>query len=153
MTFLELKIAPPLQVGLLTVVAWLIHKHIEISHIHIIYQTHVALILGGFSVLLLMVSAGQFFTKKTTINPMKVNEVATLMTGGVFSLSRNPIYLADLIFLIAWVVWLGEATNLILPAVFVWYCTRFQILPEEDALRSKFGETYADYQRRVRRWI
>ena len=153
MTFLELKIAPPIQVGLLALTAWFIHERFEIIHIHSLYQTQIALILGALSIVLFLVSAGQFFAKKTTINPMKVNQVATLMTKGVFSLSRNPIYLADLIFLAAWIVWLGEAANLILPMIFVCYCTRFQILPEENALKLQFGEAYTNYQRRVRRWI
>ena len=43
-------------------------------------------------------------------------------------------------------VWLG-------PVLFVLYVSRFQILPEERALQAKFGESYAAYRRRTRRWL
>jgi hypothetical protein len=33
------------------------------------------------------------------------------------------------------------------------YITRFQIIPEEHMMRSKFGDEYMEYQKRVRRWI
>jgi protein-S-isoprenylcysteine O-methyltransferase Ste14 len=33
------------------------------------------------------------------------------------------------------------------------YLTRFQIVPEERALAATFGDSFAAYQRRVRRWL
>ena len=33
------------------------------------------------------------------------------------------------------------------------YITRFQIIPEERALRHLFGQSFADYCAQVRRWI
>ena len=41
---------------------------------------------------------------------------------------------------------------LLLPA-FVFYMNRFQIAPEERALRERFGESFVVYQGRVRRWL
>jgi protein-S-isoprenylcysteine O-methyltransferase Ste14 len=40
----------------------------------------------------------------------------------------------------------------ILPA-FVLYMNRYQIKPEERALELRFGREFADYTRRVRRWL
>jgi protein-S-isoprenylcysteine O-methyltransferase Ste14 len=41
-----------------------------------------------------------------------------------------------------------------LPVVaFVGAIDRFQIVPEETALRDRFGDDFDDYCRRVRRWI
>jgi len=37
--------------------------------------------------------------------------------------------------------------------LFVCYINRFQIAPEESALREKFGDAYAVYCARVRRWL
>jgi protein-S-isoprenylcysteine O-methyltransferase Ste14 len=37
--------------------------------------------------------------------------------------------------------------------VFVLYITRFQIRPEERALAALFGDEYANYAARVRRWL
>jgi protein-S-isoprenylcysteine O-methyltransferase Ste14 len=30
---------------------------------------------------------------------------------------------------------------------------RFQILPEERVMSAKFGQAYAEYRNRVRRWL
>jgi protein-S-isoprenylcysteine O-methyltransferase Ste14 len=50
------------------------------------------------------------------------------------------------IFLDAPLSWLGVAA-------FVGYMTRFQIQPEEAALRHIFGAAYQDYCERVPRWL
>jgi len=42
---------------------------------------------------------------------------------------------------------------LILTPVCAWLLQRLAILPEEKYLEKKFGETYVEYKRRVRRWI
>lgn len=103
--------------------------------------------------LLMLVAAGQFIAAKTTINPMRPARASNLITTGVFAISRNPIYLADLLLLAALAVWLGNAFNVALLALFVWYLDRFQIAPEECALRDKFGAAYDAYCSRVRRWL
>jgi protein-S-isoprenylcysteine O-methyltransferase Ste14 len=39
------------------------------------------------------------------------------------------------------------------PVAFMLYMTRFQIVPEERVMSSKFGRTYDEYRQRVRRWL
>ncbi|MPN42673.1 hypothetical protein SDC9_190230 [bioreactor metagenome] len=63
------------------------------------------------------------------------------------------MYLGMLVLLLAWCVWLGNVAALLGPVLFVAYITRFQIIPEERILLAKFGEPYAQYLRRVRRWL
>ena len=53
----------------------------------------------------------------------------------------------------AWAVHLQAAWPWVGPLVFVVYITRFQILPEERALRARFGSAYQAYCTRVRRWL
>ena len=48
---------------------------------------------------------------------------------------------------------LGNALALLAPAAFVAYMNRFQIRPEERALREKFGVAFDAYARAVRRWL
>jgi protein-S-isoprenylcysteine O-methyltransferase Ste14 len=55
--------------------------------------------------------------------------------------------------LAALAVWLGNLVNVVPLLLFVWYINRFQIIPEEWALKNIFGESYAAYCSRVRRWL
>jgi protein-S-isoprenylcysteine O-methyltransferase Ste14 len=48
---------------------------------------------------------------------------------------------------------LASPAALVVSAVFVLYMDRFQIAPEERALAVMLGQEYADYLKRVRRWI
>jgi protein-S-isoprenylcysteine O-methyltransferase Ste14 len=64
------------------------------------------------------------------------------------------MYLAMLLVLVAWGLWLGQAAALLLgPVFFVAYLNRRQIEPEERALAAAFGDEYQRYRRTVRRWL
>ena len=90
---------------------------------------------------------------RTTINPVHPERARRLVTGGIYRVSRNPMYLSLLLLLAAyalrldaWAAWLG-------PLGFWAYVTRFQILPEERVLADKFGPDYRRYRERTRRWL
>lgn len=78
---------------------------------------------------------------------------STLVTSGVFSVSRNPLYLGGVCILV------GIALALNLPWVFVLLLPAFVachfvlIAPEETYLAAKFGDEYRVYAARVARWI
>ena len=90
---------------------------------------------------------------KTTINPMSPNKTSTLVTGGIYRLSRNPMYVGLFLFLMAWAIQLSMLWPFIGPVLFVIYITRFQITPEERVMESKFGDEYSIYKNKVRRWL
>jgi protein-S-isoprenylcysteine O-methyltransferase Ste14 len=58
-----------------------------------------------------------------------------------------------LAFLLAWAIYLAQPLALLGPLAFVLYITHFQIVPEERVLSGLFGEEFADYRDRVRRWL
>jgi protein-S-isoprenylcysteine O-methyltransferase Ste14 len=102
---------------------------------------------------LIAVSIVQFGRARTTINPLNPEAASALVTGGVLRLSRNPMYLGLALVLAGLAVWVGHAAGVLPLAAFVAYITRFQIAPEERALRARFGADFDAYARRVRRWI
>ena len=104
-------------------------------------------------VLLALPALALFVRARTTMHPRAPERSSRLVTGGVYRFSRNPMYLALALFLLAWALWLGNGAALVWPALFAAYLTRFQIVPEERALAAKFGQEYAQYCRRVRRWF
>jgi protein-S-isoprenylcysteine O-methyltransferase Ste14 len=94
-----------------------------------------------------------FVRARTTINPLQPDKSTALVTSGVFRLTRNPMYLGLLLLLSAWAVHLSTLWPLGGPVVFVLYINRFQIVPEERVIAHKFGEAFAAYATRVRRWL
>ena len=94
-----------------------------------------------------------FRRARTTINPMKPQATAALVTAGVYRVTRNPMYLGMLLFLLAAVVYLWSLWALLGPLVFVAYINRFQIGPEERVMHERFGPDFAAFCARVRRWI
>ena len=84
---------------------------------------------------------------------MDPSTASRLVTGGVFRISRNPMYLGLTLLLIGWAVWLGSASPWLIPPLFVTIVTLLQILPEEEALGQLFGQQYVEYRRDVARWL
>lgn len=76
-----------------------------------------------------------------------------LVTTGVFSISRNPLYLGGMCMLvgIALALDLPWALVLLLPALIG--CRYVLIAPEESYLAARFGEEYRRYAATVHRWI
>lgn len=76
-----------------------------------------------------------------------------IMTTGVFSVSRNPLYLGGVCILggIALVFNLSWVLVFLLPAIVA--CHFILIAPEERYLAAQFGEKYNLYTATVHRWV
>ena len=96
---------------------------------------------------------GAFWRQRTTVNPHTPERTSALVTGGIYRLTRNLMYLGMALFLAAWALWLGQLTPWVGIGVYVGYLNRFQIAPEERMLAQKFGAAWEAYRRRVRRWM
>jgi protein-S-isoprenylcysteine O-methyltransferase Ste14 len=86
---------------------------------------------------------------RTTINPLKPERTSALVTGSIYRVTRNPMYVGMGFLLLAWATYLGALLPLCGPVLFM----RFQIRPEEQVLGRIFGQEYTSYCRRVRRWL
>ncbi|MEX0288401.1 MAG: isoprenylcysteine carboxylmethyltransferase family protein [Flavobacteriaceae bacterium] len=100
-----------------------------------------------------LLSLFQFYRAKTSVDPMQPSKASSLVTKGLYKYSRNPMYLAMLLLLLALGLKLGNAFNTITAALFVSYMNRFQIGPEEEMLTKSFGKAYEQYCTQVRRWF
>jgi protein-S-isoprenylcysteine O-methyltransferase Ste14 len=88
---------------------------------------------------------------RTTIVPH--HPVATLLTGGAYRLSRNPIYTGLAIAYFGLSLLLGSWWPLALWPLVIVAVRQLVIRPEEQYLIQRFGQTYTDYQSQVRRWL
>ncbi|HHG90958.1 MAG TPA: isoprenylcysteine carboxylmethyltransferase family protein [Devosia sp.] len=153
MSFLELKIPPPLVVVIVAVVMWgvsLVTPHLD-TLVDIRFYSAGAFAVGGIA--LMGISFIGFAKAKTTVNPISPDKASALVTTGIYGVSRNPIYVADMLFLLAWGFYLANPLSLVLAFAFIPYINRFQIMPEERALQELFGEEFAAYKKKVRRWL
>jgi protein-S-isoprenylcysteine O-methyltransferase Ste14 len=77
----------------------------------------------------------------------------TLVTGGWFRMTRNPMYLG-LTLILAGVALIDGTLGALLPLpVFVGILHFRFIRAEEHFLEGIFGEQYRSYRMQVRRWI
>lgn len=150
---LELKIAPPILVAIIMLLMWGVANFT--SNYNIVFgNRYIVIFIAVFLGMSFMASAVIKFTMiKTTINPMKPENATSLVTSGLYRFSRNPIYLADLLFIFAWGLYLSNPFSLVFCIIFILYMNRFQITPEERFLEEKFGNEFLAYKQKVRRWI
>lgn len=87
----------------------------------------------------------------TTVRPDRGTD--HLVTDGPFSFTRNPFYLAGTMLLLGIGLISGTAWYLFLAIVAAFAVQRLAIEREEKHLQARFGKSYLDYARRVRRWI
>lgn len=153
MNVLETRIPPPLAGFICGLLAWLLSREFAPTTLAFGLRLGVAV---GFVALGLAVAgaAARTVTRaKTTLNPIKPETATALVTTGIFSRTRNPMYLGMACWLLAWSAWLGTPAGLVGVPLFMLYMNRFQIGPEERALTRLFGAEFAAYQARVRRWL
>ena len=112
-----------------------------------------AMVLGVIGLAVMFSGVIAFRHAHTTINPLKPETATALVSGGIYSFTRNPMYLGILLVLLAWGVYLASLWVFLGPLLFALYITRFQILPEEAALEKLFGSPFLEYRKRVRRWL
>jgi protein-S-isoprenylcysteine O-methyltransferase Ste14 len=114
------------------------------------------IILGGAALIILgavlvVIARREFAQHSQPTDPGQ--PTSKLVTTGVFSVSRNPLYLGGVCILagIALAFNLPWVLVLLLPALIA--CHYVLIAPEEKYLAARFGEEYRRYAASVHRWI
>ncbi len=153
MRALELRIPPP-AVGLVVAAGmWAVAYLGPTLELPQLVRLLGAAVLGAIGIAIAVGGVMSFRRAHTTVNPLKPETSAALVSTGVYSFTRNPMYLGMVLVLFAWAAYLSSIWSLVGPVVFVLYITRFQIVPEERALDRLFGAPFADYKKRARRWL
>jgi len=103
--------------------------------------------------IIIFVAAKQFKAANTTINPTKPETASVLVSNGVFSYSRNPMYLGMLIIIIGFSIIHNLIAIIVFIPLWIIYMINFQIIPEEEAMKTLFKEEFLNYSKKTRRWI
>ena len=148
---MKTKIPPPIIALICIVINYLSTYLINPSKFPNIEIIGVLILLLGVATAVL---ATLLFKKdQTTVNPRNPEKTTTLVTNGIFSITRNPMYLGLFLSISSTILFFGSWFGIIILMFFVWYMNKFQIIPEEEAMEKLFGGKYSEYRQKVRRWI
>ena len=116
-------------------------------------QIFVSIILVVVGIAIGLIAIRRFYQVDTTVLPDEMDSSSALVTGGIFKISRNPMYLGMATVIAGVGVGLGAWVMLPILGLFVFWITENQIKLEEHALVKIFGSEFEDYKSKVRRWI
>ena len=116
-------------------------------------QVFVSITLVVVGIAIGLIAIRRFYQVDTTVLPDEMDSSSVLVTGGIFKISRNPMYLGMATVITGVGVGLGTLVMLPILGLFVFWITENQIKPEEHALVKIFGSKFEDYKSKVRRWI
>ena len=148
---LELKIPPAAVWFICALIMWALACLLPFGALP--HLPALAIAVAGIGVGVGLAALWSFRKAHTTINPLDPSQATHFVSKGIYQLSRNPMYVGLAFCLIAWAIWLSCVLTWIGIPLFIVYMTRFQIIPEEHALRLKFGKEYENYCLKVRRWL
>jgi protein-S-isoprenylcysteine O-methyltransferase Ste14 len=153
MKWLELRI-PPLALTVAVVAAMFGTAHcLPDLRVEWSGSTAAGTVVAVVGAMLAILGVHEFRRASTTVNPLTPDNASRVVKGGVYRLSRNPMYLGMALLLLALALHQSHALSFAWVAGYVAYLNRFQIRPEERALETLFGDEYRAYARAVRRWI
>jgi protein-S-isoprenylcysteine O-methyltransferase Ste14 len=146
-------VPPPLIYLAVFLVAMLCQRLFPIDRAF--FSSPAACILGVGFILISVIGGAmamrQFVKTRNTL--VTIKPAHSLQTTGIYSVTRNPMYLSLLLLYTGLALLLGSWWTLLLLPVLIGLMARFVIRREEQYLERAFGDEYTSYKRRVRRWI
>jgi len=144
-------ILPPTYFLVAIVLVVTLHVLLPLQQLFV-FPWRLAGLLPFFLGIVLTLMADQTFKKhNTTVKPFEKS--STLVTTGVFTVSRNPMYLGMTLILLGVGMLNGSLSPFAVVIVFPILLDRVFISPEERMLEDTFGDQFREYRKRVRRWI
>jgi len=144
------KIHPPLLAGALLLVTLVLHFLLPEER-SVGWEQVIGLLVVAAGVGLCCFAAAIFQARETTKNPYGTPSVFVVQPP--YTWTRNPMYLGIVTALTGMAIFFGSIAMLLAPAVFFAVIDRMVIPREEETMGRLFGNDYAAYTNRVRRWI
>ena len=147
-------IVPPPLLILIFIIAGFVANHLKPLPLfakHRAIEIVIGIALLILSAAIVFVASRRFRAQGT--HPSPYRPVNALVVDGIYKFSRNPFYVAFLLFLIAFAFWANSGWFLV-ATVIAFFLLHFGVVRQEERyLLHKFGDAYDTYRRRVRRWI
>ena len=146
-------IPPPIIYVLIFLIAFFLQKKVSIddSLFHLKITRMVGIALFVVALLFLVTSLRKFFKSKNTL--VLIKPASSLQTNGIYTISRNPMYLGLAIVYLGITCFIGNWWHIILFPLLLLIVQGYIIDREEKYLDRRFGKEYLDYKTKVRRWL
>jgi len=145
------KIIPPTYFYLSLLLMVVLHFVLPVTGVMGWPWRLVGLIPAAAGAALAIVADSSFKKAGTSVKPL--GRTTSLITTGMFKISRHPMYLGFVLFLLGAAMLLGSLTPLVVVAAFAVFIEVVFVRFEEKKMEGQFGEAWREYKRRVRRWI
>lgn len=147
-------IAPPPLLGLACIGVGFVARHFKplrlFAHTGAL-QIAIGVILVVSGIAIIASARSIFIAHGTHPNPYRPTKA--IVSTGVYQWSRNPIYIAFMLIVLAFTFLANSLWFAFLEGLLFLLLHFGVVKREETYLLAKFGESYAEYCRRVRRWI
>ena len=143
--------APPFFFIIPLLVGAIVEYFVPTSLLPTLPSIIIGLLFSWASLPFIILSLKSFYKAKTTFDARKTT--TTLVTTGIYKISRNPAYLSLVLFYIGLSFLINSIWILILVIPAIYSVQKFCIEREEDYLEVKFGSQYLGYKKQVRRWL
>lgn len=98
-----------------------------------------------------MLADNAFKRVNTTVKPYETS--TTLITDGVFRVTRNPMYVGFVLILFGIAIFVGSLSPYLIVLLFPILMEKIFIIAEEQMLEQTFGKNWLDYKQKVKRWL
>jgi protein-S-isoprenylcysteine O-methyltransferase Ste14 len=87
----------------------------------------------------------------TTVKPFEESD--SLVTTGIYGISRHPMYIGMVLMLLGIAIFFGSLTPFFVIPMFAFLINEKFITVEEQMLEKRFGKNWSEYKAKVRCWI
>ena len=145
-------IGNPLRIAVgLLIFSYVIGEFI-VPKYHLIYALKLMGILGLISSTFIFISGFNMF-KSYDENPLPSSTTDRIIKTGIFAYTRNPIYLAIVMFLLSMFLVFENVMYFLSAVGLAIWLHNYVIKLEENSLLNKFSDEYGQYMKAVKRWI
>ncbi len=135
----------------LLVLSVVLHFVLPIFHIIRPPVSYIGVLFIVFGAIINVWTDNLFKKVDTTVKPHRMPTALT--TSGPFRISRHPMYLGMTSILLGVTFLCGSFITFIFPVLYIVIMETVFIPMEEKNLARQFGDEYANYKKRVRRWV
>ena len=142
----------PLKISVILLVVSYILGDFILPKYHLMYFIQLIGVLGLIFSVGIFISGFSIF-KSYGEDPLPTSSTNRIIKTGIFAYTRNPIYLAFVLFLLSMFLVFENVMYFLSAIGLAIWLHHWVIKIEESFLQSKFGEEYVQYKKSVKRWL